>query len=83
MPPERHEARLDRKKRVITLSIKAKDDDEEAAAIQNYSSSSTQVGTTLGDLLKAQMEGGDEPEADTDSVDVEVDDESDDSEQED
>ncbi|MEM7019485.1 MAG: 30S ribosomal protein S1 [Pseudomonadota bacterium] len=70
---------LDRKKRVITLSIKAKDDDEEAAAIQNYSSSSTQVGTTLGDLLKAQMEGGESPEPEpADSDDDESADESND-----
>ena len=46
---------VDRKNRVITLSIKAKDNAEEAEAISDYKSSSP-VATTLGDLLKEQME---------------------------
>ena len=46
---------VDRKNRVITLSIKAKDTAEEAEAISDYKSSSP-VSTTLGDLLKEQME---------------------------
>jgi small subunit ribosomal protein S1 len=54
------EARLtgvDRKTRIISLSIKAKEAHEEAQAIQNYRSESgrTTTGTTLGDLLKEQM----------------------------
>jgi small subunit ribosomal protein S1 len=51
---------LDRKNRVISLSIKAKEAHEEAAAVQSYKTDSTSVasGTTLGDLLKEQM-GGD------------------------
>jgi small subunit ribosomal protein S1 len=54
------EARLtgvDRKTRVISLSIKAKEAHEEAQAIQNYRTESgrTTSGTTLGDLLKEQM----------------------------
>lgn len=49
---------IDRKKRIINLSIKAKETEEEAAAIQDYSNASQQasVGATLGDLLKEQME---------------------------
>jgi small subunit ribosomal protein S1 len=48
---------VDRKTRVISLSIKAKEAHEEAQAIQNYRSESGRAttGTTLGDLLKEQM----------------------------
>ena len=46
---------IDKKNRSITLSIKAKDSDEEAEAIQGYSRSSEGGNTTLGDLLKEQM----------------------------
>jgi small subunit ribosomal protein S1 len=46
---------VDRKNRAISLSIKAKDQEEEAVALQTYSSSSG-GGATLGDLLKEQME---------------------------
>jgi len=54
------EARLtgvDRKTRIISLSIKAKEVHEEQQAIQSYKSDSgrTTTGTTLGDLLKEQM----------------------------
>jgi small subunit ribosomal protein S1 len=45
---------VDKKNRTITLSIKAKDSDEEAEAIQGYRSTAG-TGTTLGDLLKEQM----------------------------
>jgi small subunit ribosomal protein S1 len=48
---------VDRKNRTLNLSIKAKDSAEEAEAIQDYSRSQAEVGsTTLGDLLKEQME---------------------------
>jgi small subunit ribosomal protein S1 len=48
---------VDRKNRTISLSIKAKDYDEEQAAIATYSSDSGSVGTTaLGDLLKDQLD---------------------------
>ena len=53
---------IDRKSRSINLSIKAKDYDEEAEVIRSYSSKSQPAGgaaTTLGDLLKEQMESGD------------------------
>jgi len=46
---------VDRKNRTITLSIKAKDYAEEQAAIQSYSRETTSA-TTLGDLLKQQMD---------------------------
>jgi small subunit ribosomal protein S1 len=46
---------VDRKNRTISLSIKAKDADEEAAAIQNYASGSQAGTATLGDVLKEQM----------------------------
>jgi len=47
---------VDRKKRVISLSIKALISEEEAAAIQDYSSSQQAVGATFGDLFKEQIE---------------------------
>jgi small subunit ribosomal protein S1 len=52
---------IDRKSRSINLSIKAKDYDEEAEVIRSYSSKSQPTGgaATLGDLLKEQMESGD------------------------
>ncbi|MCL4776040.1 MAG: 30S ribosomal protein S1 [Gammaproteobacteria bacterium] len=49
---------LDRKSRVISLSIKAKEAHEEAEAVESYRSSDTTSGTTLGDLLKERIAGG-------------------------
>jgi small subunit ribosomal protein S1 len=48
---------LDRKSRVISLSIKAKEAHEEAEAVQSYrsESESSSSGTTLGDLLKEKL----------------------------
>jgi small subunit ribosomal protein S1 len=48
---------MDRKSRIISLSIKAKDAHDEAAAVESYKSDGTAPtsGTTLGDLLKEQM----------------------------
>jgi small subunit ribosomal protein S1 len=48
---------VDRKTRVISLSIKAKEAHEEAQAIQSYKSESgtASTSTTLGDLLKERM----------------------------
>jgi small subunit ribosomal protein S1 len=46
---------VDRKTRTIALSIKAKDSDEEAAAVADYSKSAG-GGAKLGDLLKEQLE---------------------------
>ncbi|MDD3517070.1 MAG: 30S ribosomal protein S1 [Chromatiales bacterium] len=48
---------VDRKNRTITLSIKAKESDEEAEVLQDYSSSGSAT-TSLGDILKQQL-GGD------------------------
>ena len=51
---------VDRKNRTISLSIKAKDFDEEAAVIRNYASGTAPTGAaTLGDLLKDQMSDSD------------------------
>jgi len=51
---------LDRKSRVVALSIKAKEAHEEAEAVQSYrsDSESSSSGTTLGDLLKGKMGTG-------------------------
>jgi small subunit ribosomal protein S1 len=48
---------VDRKSRVLSLSIKAKEAQEEAQAIQSYKTESSQTSSsaTLGDLLKEQM----------------------------
>jgi small subunit ribosomal protein S1 len=51
---------VDRKSRAISLSIKAKDSDEEQATINEYKSGGAAVGgATLGDLLKEQLEAND------------------------
>ncbi|MCU7914732.1 MAG: 30S ribosomal protein S1 [Candidatus Thiodiazotropha sp. (ex Gloverina cf. vestifex)] len=47
---------VDRKNRTISLSIKAKDADEEAAAIKGYARDAATSAPTLGDLLKEQMD---------------------------
>jgi small subunit ribosomal protein S1 len=46
---------VDRKSRAISLSIKAKDSQEEAEVMSEYSRSSAPTTPTLGDLLKEQM----------------------------
>ncbi len=52
---------LDRKSRVVALSIKAKEAHEEAEAVQSYrsESESSSSGTTLGDLLKEKLGSSD------------------------
>ncbi len=49
---------VDRKTRVISLSIKAKDYADEKAAVQSHRSKETEAAapTTIGDLIKAQMD---------------------------
>ncbi|MEM7209623.1 MAG: 30S ribosomal protein S1 [Pseudomonadota bacterium] len=47
---------IDRKLRKIQLSVKAKDSDAEAEAISDYTQSSATPNTTLGDILKEQMQ---------------------------
>ncbi len=49
---------VDRKSRAINLSIKAKDYEDEAEALKDYSSSQESTSGTLGDLLKEQMDAG-------------------------
>jgi small subunit ribosomal protein S1 len=47
---------VDRKNRIISLSIKAKEEQEEQQAVQSYKAEGGQsTSTTLGDLLKEQM----------------------------
>jgi len=48
---------IDRKTRIVSLSIKAKEAHDEEQAIKNYKSETgrSTTGTTLGDLLKQQM----------------------------
>ncbi|MBI2379155.1 MAG: 30S ribosomal protein S1 [Gammaproteobacteria bacterium] len=48
---------VDKKNRTISLSIKAKDEADDARALAEYAKGDETVGGTLGDLLKAQMEG--------------------------
>jgi small subunit ribosomal protein S1 len=50
---------VDRKTRTISLSIKAKEVHEEAEAVQNYRSEAPTTGTSLGDLLKEQINAPD------------------------
>ncbi len=49
---------VDRKNRTITLSIKAKDTDEEQAAISSYKADSSLGMSSLGDILKDQLNSG-------------------------
>ena len=50
---------VDKKNRSINLSIKAKDNADEKAAVDDFNRGSTAATTTLGDILKEQMEGND------------------------
>jgi small subunit ribosomal protein S1 len=47
---------VDKKSKTITLSIKARDQEEEAAAIKGYSQPASSAMPTLGDIFKEQME---------------------------
>jgi len=47
---------VDRKRRVVNLSIKAKESEEEATALQEYGVEREGGRTTLGDLLKEQLD---------------------------
>jgi small subunit ribosomal protein S1 len=51
---------VDRKNRAITLSIKAKDFDEEKAAVKDLKEKAIEAAgpTTIGDLIKAKLEEG-------------------------
>jgi small subunit ribosomal protein S1 len=48
---------VDRKKRTISVSVKAKESDEESAAIKEYTPDSSS-GAKLGDLLKKHLDSG-------------------------
>ncbi len=65
---ERIEAKfigVDRKKRTISLSVKAKESDEEAAAVEEYTSATGSGGTSLGDIIKEQMDSHGEEDNNT------------------
>ena len=47
---------VDRKKRTLSLSVKAKDYDDEAEVVKEYNSSSSGGAATIGDLIKEQMD---------------------------
>jgi len=49
---------VDRKSRALNLSVKAKDYQDESEAMKDYSKSQETASTTLGDLLKEQMDAG-------------------------
>ncbi|MGI9331504.1 MAG: 30S ribosomal protein S1 [Gammaproteobacteria bacterium] len=52
---------LDRKNRLVSLSVKAKEEHEEAQAVESYrSDTGASGGTTLGDLLKEKISGSTE-----------------------
>ncbi|MGQ0657858.1 MAG: 30S ribosomal protein S1 [Chromatiales bacterium] len=46
---------VDRKKRVLTLSVRAKESEEEAAALQEYGGEKEAGTTRLGDILKKKL----------------------------
>jgi small subunit ribosomal protein S1 len=46
---------VDRKKRTITVSVRAKESDEESAAVREYAPD-TASGAKLGDILKEHLE---------------------------
>ena len=48
---------VDKKNRSINLSIKAKDNADEKAAVDDFNRAAGPATTTLGDILKEQMEG--------------------------
>nr|VFK51107.1 MAG: small subunit ribosomal protein S1 [Candidatus Kentron sp. TUN]VFK52528.1 MAG: small subunit ribosomal protein S1 [Candidatus Kentron sp. TUN]VFK52849.1 MAG: small subunit ribosomal protein S1 [Candidatus Kentron sp. TUN] len=47
---------LDRKKRTVVLSVRAKENEEEAAAVQQYTASTDTGIATLGDIWKKSMD---------------------------
>ena len=46
---------VDRKKRSIAVSVRAKESDEESAAVREYAQDSS-IGAKLGDLLKVHLD---------------------------
>jgi small subunit ribosomal protein S1 len=54
---------MDRKTRILSLSIKAKEAHDEAAAVESYKTDTETTsgsGTSLGDLLKEKISGSSE-----------------------
>ncbi len=51
---------VERRSRMVTLSIKAKEMHEETEAVQSYAAESGPASTSLGDLLRDQMPGADD-----------------------
>jgi small subunit ribosomal protein S1 len=51
---------IDRKNRKISLSVKAKDMQEESEAVEEYTRKSGGATTTLGDMLKEKLGSGDD-----------------------
>ena len=47
---------FDRKKRMVLLSVKAKESEEQAAALEEYGSETRSNRATLGDLMKEQLD---------------------------
>ena len=47
---------VDRKRRAVTLSVKAMESEDQAAALQEYGSENESSRATLGDLLKEQLD---------------------------
>ena len=47
---------VDRKRRVVNLSVRAMESEEEAAALEEYGTEKESTRTTLGDLLKEQLD---------------------------
>ena len=53
---------IDRKKRMISLSIKAKEFHEQAQALETYGAGTGMATTKLGDLLKQRLDGTESPD---------------------
>ena len=52
---------VDRKNRALGVSIKAKDQDDEAMAVREHKERESEVNpTTIGDLIKQKLEGDDQ-----------------------
>ena len=47
---------VDRTRRVVNLSVRAMESEEEAAALEEYGGENESTRTTLGDLLKEQLD---------------------------
>ena len=50
---------VDRKKRALSLSVKAKESEEEAQAMEEYSAGGSSSASTIGDLIKEKLDSQD------------------------